>query len=506
VIDSTAKTRLETSKTEIVIAGGGGAGLAAALTAAEQGCKNIMVLEKSGSPGGNSVLAHDLFAVESPVQKQMGSDARRDQFFKIAMRWAHWSKVNPRLVRAFIDKSGDTVKWLQAKGIQFDLSQYYLNQSPRIRHTIEGEGAQLIKVLVNECKSRGVPILTRTSASKILRHQNNQVYGIMADAGGHSLTIQAKRVIITTGGYAHNRALLQKYCAYYNSENMTSAGVPSNTGDGILMAIEIGAETAGLGHLMFMGPAATGAATARMKFGEAVYNTGILVREPGMLWVNKRGRRFIDEGHNLASFASGNAIAQQPEGIMYAIFDDSLRKEIEAEGLIWPGAYGGQIRTNPRFARPPAGVPLPELGNQLQAAANNGGKTLMAGSINELGVSTGINPLALKATVEEYNTCCDKGLDPIFCKDRRYLLPVRDPPFYAIQCHSSIVDAIGGIKINENMEVLDQKDDPIPGLYAAGSTTGCWESESYNYEMCGHLLGFALNSGRIAGENAVKNL
>ena len=80
---------------------------------------------------------------------------------------------------------------------------------------------------------------------------------------------------------------------------------------------------------------------------------------------------------------------------------------------------------------------------------------------------------------------------------------MRTAPYYAIRAHGSICDAIGGIKINEKMEVLDTKDNPISGLYAAGSTTGCWESESYCYRLTGHLVGFALNSGRIAAENAV---
>ena len=110
----------------------------------------------------------------------------------------------------------------------------------------------------------------------------------------------------------------------------------------------------------------------------------------------------------------------------------------------------------------------------------------------------------LKATVDEYNTGFDQGRDHIFCKNRKYLLPLRTAPYYAIRGQSYICDAIGGIKINENMEVLDPEDEPIPGLYAGGSTTGCWESESYCYELTGHILGFALNSGRIAGENATK--
>jgi len=83
---------------------------------------------------------------------------------------------------------------------------------------------------------------------------------------------------------------------------------------------------------------------------------------------------------------------------------------------------------------------------------------------------------------------------------------VRTPPYYAVRGHVALCDAYGGIKINENMEVLDAEDKPIPGLYAAGSTTGCWESESYCYRLTGHLVGFALNSGRIAGESAARYL
>ena len=92
--------KTENLDTEIVVIGGGSSGMAAALTAAEKGCSNIIVIEKAGI-GGNSAMAHDVFAAESPVQRQMGVDASRDELFKIAMEWAHWSKVNPRIVRAF---------------------------------------------------------------------------------------------------------------------------------------------------------------------------------------------------------------------------------------------------------------------------------------------------------------------------------------------------------------------------------------------------------------------
>ena len=134
---------MEILNAEIVIIGGGGCGLAAALSAFEHGCTKIIVLEKAGSTGGSSAMAHDLFAVDSPVQRRAGADARPEQFFKVAMNWSHWSKVNPRVLRVFINKSGDTVRWLEEKGVRFRLGQFYINQSPRIRHLIEGRGAEI---------------------------------------------------------------------------------------------------------------------------------------------------------------------------------------------------------------------------------------------------------------------------------------------------------------------------------------------------------------------------
>jgi len=107
---------IENLKSEIVIIGGGGSGLSAAVAAAENGAK-VIVLEKRRVPGGNSVFPEGLFAAESPAQKRMMIDASRDDLFKIAMDFSHW-KINPRIIRAFIDKSGNTIQWLEEKGLR----------------------------------------------------------------------------------------------------------------------------------------------------------------------------------------------------------------------------------------------------------------------------------------------------------------------------------------------------------------------------------------------------
>ena len=113
-------------------------------------------------------------------------------------------------------------------------------------------------------------------------------------------------------------------------------------------------------------------------------------------------------------------------------------------------------------------------------------------------------PETLGATVGEYNRFCDEKNDGLFSKDPRYLFPLYTAPYYAVRCHQALHTTMGGIKINHHMEVLDERDNPIPGLYAAGNDTGGSQPDTYCLILAGSTLGFALNSGRIAGENAAK--
>jgi len=501
-------TKTENLKADLVVIGGGGAGMAAALEAAERGCKSIIVLEKAGSPAGSTAMAHDIFGAESPVQKRSGVDARCDNLFKIAMEWAHWTKVNPRLVRAFIDKSGDTIRWLEEKGMEFAIAQFFPGQVPWVRHYIvNGQGAQLMKVLRKNSEDLGVKILTRTRARKILRGRNGSVTGVVAETKEGEITVAARSVIVAAGGYGNNKEMLRKYCPYYH-DNMTYDGPANNTGDGVTMGIEAGTATAGLGALNLHGPFITRTESKPITLdAKGPDGTPMIVRlfelgwEPYNIWVNKNGRRFVDEGYNLCFFAYGNAVALQPDGIAYPLFDNATIKMIEEQGLLRTGIFG--VHTLHGFMLP--GIPLPGLEREIRKQKNCD-HFMMSDSWGEIARWMGAEPAVLKATIDEYNAACSQGRDGIFAKDQKYLRPLRTPPYYAIKGHVAICDAYGGIKINENMEALDTGDNPIPGLYAVGSSAGCWESEAYCYHLTGHLVGWALNSGRIAGENAVDYL
>jgi fumarate reductase flavoprotein subunit len=495
----------ENPQADVVVIGAGGAGMAAAITAIERGCASVVLLEKAGSPGGSTALAHDIFGIESPVQERAWFDTSKDEMFKFHMEWTHWT-VDPRIVRAFIDKSGDTIRWLEEMGQRFELRMMYPNQSPWVRHALVGRGVELCRLLRKNTEDRGARLLTRTRATKILLDDRGRVSGVVAATKDEEIVIKAKTVIVTTGGYGNNREMLRQYYPHYK-ETMTYDGPRSNTGDGIPLAAEAGAALAGLGSMNLHGPSSlpqSGADLLAIDDALDVRGNPLKVAimamclEPDTIWVNKKGKRYVNECFLLQFFAYGHIVARQPEGISYTIYDSALLREKESAGIHYQEAPGWS---------PPdtwiCHIPLPGLEREMRKPHD---VIKIADTWDELADWMEVDRAALKATVDEYNVGCDQAHDPIYGKDRKYLKPLRTPPFYAIVGQAHICDTMGGIKIDEKMQVLDMQDAPIPGLYAAGVTTGGWEAETYDYHLTGHLVGFALNSGRIAAESAVEYL
>jgi fumarate reductase flavoprotein subunit len=212
--------------------------------------------------------------------------------------------------------------------------------------------------------------------------------------------------------------------------------------------------------------------------------------------VNKRGERFADENTIVKICESVNALLRQPEMLSYTLLDETIKRriieDIKIQGM-------GSIDEAKRQIRP-------DEVDRLLREETERGTVKLADSWEAIAGWMGADPTVLKATVEEYNAFCDKGHDALFTKDRRYLIPLRTPPFYAIRSNAVWIGTIGGIKINEKMEVLNQQDNPIPGLYAGGVDTGGWETETYNIMLSGSTFGFAVNSGRIAAEQAVEHI
>jgi fumarate reductase flavoprotein subunit len=460
---------------DIVVIGAGGGGLAAAVAASEKG-SDVIVLEKRPTFGGNSSLAFGLFGAESPVQKRMGIEAGKDGLFKAAIGYAHW-KTDPKIVRAFINRSGDTIRWLEEKSVEFlEVTRYYPHPAGQNFHHPKGDGAGLMKLFVRECEHLKTPILYNSAARHILKGTEGAIEGVIVGEDGNEMRISSKAVIIATGGYAGNKELLKKLCPSY-TEDIFLRGLP-HTGDGLAMATEVGAATEGLGVLQLRGPFFQGSRTV-----------GVAAIEPNVIWVNKNGERFVDETTAFYWPESANALDRQPGKICFSLFDERIKKRFMENGVV-----KGYTTFSP-------GTKLDRLEKELESEMMKGAVKISK-SWEEIAAWMGASVETLQSTVNEYNSSCDTGYDEPFLKERRFLMPLRTPPFYAVMCHQAFLDTIGGIRINHRMEVVTDHDRPIPGLYAAGVDTGGWESDTYCIILAGATLGFAINSGRIAGENA----
>ncbi len=479
-------TNTEQLECEVVIIGGGGSGLTAAVAAAEKGA-GVIVLEKQETPGGNAALATGLFATETKVQERLRLLVSTDDVFRFVMNYSHL-EIDPRIMRAFLYKASDTIQWLEKKGIEFDGSVlFYADTALPVYHCPVGGhgGSDIVKTLVKNAKDLGVQIFCQTPVVKILQDKKGKVTGVLATAKGRELSISAKCVIVATGGHGSNIELLKKYHASY-SEDLVYLGTP-HSGDGIMLADEVGANTDGWGSLIYHGP----------MFPLPIQSQGgtymrYAIREPYTIWVNKKGERFVDEACRNAPVDTANALHQQPGKVSYTLFDTRIKTGMMEDGFKRGGGYRLRPGTKPTG-----------LEEEFQSQAGKG-FVVISRSWDEIAAWIGSSPKKLKATVDEYNHFCDQGYDQDFLKDRRYLRPLRTPPFYAIKGSQAFLDTMGGIKINHFMEVLDHKDQSIPGLYAVGVTTSGWEPRSYCVTLAGNAFGFAVNSGRIAGENAVK--
>jgi fumarate reductase flavoprotein subunit len=466
-------------KADIIIIGGGGAGLPAALTAYEKGSK-ALVLEKRGLVGGNALLAEGFFAAGSPAQQRLLIDANKDDLFKKALDYAHY-KIDPRILRVFINRSGETVRWIEKKGIRFNyIAPFYPNQVPLVWHIVEGHGATLMKIFEKECEEKDIPILRKTRAKRILLDDKGRVKGVMAEGEDGEIEIEAESAIIATGGYASNKELLKRYCPEH-AEIFEESGVPGMDGDGLIMALDLGADTVGLGNLHMLGPAPL----------PHSWTIEAVAGEPYCIWVNKKGERFIDETISFNVFEAINAILRQQGRTCFALIDKRMKENIITLGFI---RGCGEIFV-------PRGKGMEGLDKELSKQIEKGG-AFTSESLDEISAWIGAPRGALRKTVDEYNALCDRRYDDIFVKDPQYLQALRTPPFYAIKFGGTVLGTMGGIKINYKMEVLNKSDDPIPGLYAVGADTGGWESDTYCAVLSGSAFGFAMNSGRIAAENA----
>jgi fumarate reductase flavoprotein subunit len=466
---------------DAIVLGFGGGGVAAALALAEGGAK-VIAFEKMSVPGGLTNHIEGTYAAESEILLRRNIKATRDEGFRELMNYSHW-RADPDLVRTIVDRSGETISWLEQHGVPFAEPTAEWFGGPRVWHLFNRFGSDMIEALVPHAVARGVEIHYETAAKGLLRKGHGPVTGVVVEnREGARREVRAKAFIIATGGYADNKEWVRKYSGRTLDENIFCAVPYNKIGEGIQMAWETGAAEEGADVLLLGNPALPGFPPASCVF--AACNQPIL-------WTNRNGVRFCDEA-TLNMVYNGNASLRQPGGVVFTVFDGDTKRYWEEFGCMNVGNY-----TAPRTR-------LTKLDEEISEGIQRGrADILVADSIDELANKMGVDKGAFKQTVAEYNGFCTKGHDDRYDKDQRYLRPVKTPKFYAFRCVSQFLGTMGGIKINERTEVLDNNRNVIPGLYAVGNDAGGMYGDSYCVLTPGIASAFAINGGRIGAENAL---
>ncbi len=473
----------ETLTADVVVVGAGGAGMAAAVTAADGGAK-VIVFEKRPVAGGATGMAMGMF---------WPAPDRIDAAFKEIMQFTHW-RVNAALVMAYVKKASTTKKWCEQHGIKLlpdhpAAPDGFGHVMPMPEGRGHGGGA-MIKTLMAWAREKGVDIRFTTPVKKLIQKDGKVVGVIAEDKAGKTIRVEAKAVVLATGGFGNNPKMLKEMTGFTSDELFVIKDVGA-TGDGIRMAWDAGAGREGMGpHMIYNvpGPGIVG------DMPWHTLNQVRIIQWQPHLWVNQQGVRFFDEAVALDSSRTGGVVARQKGLEAYLIFDESIRRKMET-------AFDN---TYPVF---PGMDKLRDLDGQIKMLKDAGNQNVfVADSVEELAKEMGMNPATLKATVDEYNTFCVKGHDDSFAKDPKLLRPLKEPKFYSFRIIPSAYGTFGGVSVNEKMEVQTKDQDVIPGLYAAGNDAHniFGDPPDYNWKVSGSGYGYAVTTGRIAGESMLK--
>lgn len=493
--------KVEKMSTDVVVIGAGPSGLAAAVTAAEGGA-DVIVLEKTGQIGGTALIgAFGLFAADSRLQKEAGKDVPVDAVYEEWMAYTHWL-AEANIVRTFIKKSASTIDWLIDHGMDLVLSppaQKTHNDEYWTYHAFKdyAKKPQYFNNLLKAAENNGAKFLLETPATDITTNDAGTITGVIAEKkDGTFLEIDARAVIVATGGYGANKEMVKER----TDVKMADWNINFTTGDGIKMAWEAGA-AAGNSILQLHGFVMPPELLAKID-GEIPELSAIL-NFATYPWVNSAGRRFANEDviYDTANMAHV-AYAQGED--FFVILSQNMIDTLKAKGARGLGNYDSPSRI--------AGIPLvadlnkpwTNLEEDL-AKAVKVGLAYKGNTLEELALASGMDVKTLIDTIKRYNLLCEKGEDVDLLKEAAHLYPLTEGPYYAVKQRASYLTACGGIEINEKTEALNDDGVPIPGLYAIGNDGSGLYSDTYVL-LEGGTLGWAFNSGRMAGENVLNYL
>ena len=471
---------------QIVVVAGGPAGLAAAVAAAEKGAR-VAVLEKRAIPGGLANAGMGILAVESHFQKEAGIDLTVEQAVKMMMEYEHYN-IDGRIVRRYFGQSADTIEWLEDMGVEFEGAFPYFSKSEATWHIVKtGKkiGPAAAKVMNQKLAARaeelGVSIYYECVGKKILKDGDGRISGLLAtDKIGRNFVIDCEAVIIACGGASGNPEFIKEETGYQYGVDLFNFSSPAITGDGLKMAWEAGADRM---------PVRIEQAALCGGLDNLPPSVPNVMMQPNLL-VNLSGKRVMDEEQMENTTFLGNAATIQEKRLLYSIVDSSIVEAYAINGV----DKTSLVRNDPDVSN---------FADAVDKALSRGNRSVFrANTLKELAAQTGIDEAGLLQTVEQYNKFCETG-DEEFFKSKDLMRPIKEAPFYAATIFPGGYGTVGGIRINENCQALSNFK-PIPGLYAAGSDACNLYNDSYMFLLPGNSMGWAVNSGRIAGMEAAE--
>ncbi|MBU1295935.1 MAG: FAD-dependent oxidoreductase [Gammaproteobacteria bacterium] len=475
---------MQNLEADIIIIAAGAAGLSAAVAAAQKGL-SVIVFEKNAVTGGTANKGMGPLGIESRHTRSKLLKPSKDEAFKVFMDYTHW-RVDAKLVRAFLNKSGETIHWLESLGVEFVEPATYFADSYSTWHLVKpefgppgpGGAATMMKILTQKAIDLGVRFYLECAVNEIIK-KDDVVIGVRAkNKEGNTLTAQANAVIIATGGFGNNPSMIKEHTDFTVDDDIYPFKIPGVTGDGIQMAWSVGAQkTEMCMELVYDMPDPL---NVPPQLHEAC-------RQPH-LFVNYLGERFMNEAIMANVTFTGNALALQKNKTGFLIFDEHILHEMEQD-------FDTRNRVFPKTNF--------ENSSQIidDYLKSGKGNFYVADTLEDLAEQTGIDTERLRETVNTYNSYCQNGYDEQFNKERKYLRPLKGGKWYAGRHFPSAYGSAGGIKINEKTQVIGQDWKPIKGLYAAGTDACSIYGDSYPFIFPGTSMGFAINTGRIAIES-----
>lgn len=410
---------------DVVVVGSGGAGLAAAIQAHDEGA-SVLIVEKMPTIGGNTIKASaGMNAAETRFQRVKGIQDSKELFYAETLKGGG-NKNNPELLRRFVENAPEAIEWLARRGIMLnDITTTGGMSIDRTHRPRDGSavGGYLISGLVRNITKRGIDVMLDTSVDDFL-FVGGEVSGVrLINDENETFTVQAKSVVVATGGFSANSAMVVKYRP--DLEGFVTTNHKGATGGGIALLERIGAGTVDMGEIQIH-------PTVEQKTSYLISES---IRGGGAILVNQQGSRFYNEMSTRDKVSA--AIIALPEHFAYIVFDEHVRAKNKA--------------ADEYIAK---------------------GLVVSASSPRELAAKLGMDEHAFLATLERYNGFVEKQHDDDFGRTTALRAPINEGPFHAIQIAPGVHHTMGGVTINTLTEVLNAEHQVIPGAYAAGEVVG----------------------------------